>query len=197
MQSLNDFLEEIRKHLSLDNMPLNDSADYVDLAEINFDKEPNIHMLGFPEPNPVISVFEMVIEQISLNRVDRVQLGINELLKYYLTNFQKVKCQEIMYRVELIFERCLQPDFPYTDKLWKFINKSLQNFCLYLMRLQKYESAKVSLETLAHLGKKAAQEGLPTAVTQSALRMVEINAQQLNQEALAAKAKNYRFNLEI
>ncbi|GAB4270513.1 hypothetical protein [Thermincola ferriacetica] len=199
MQTLADFIQEIRQHLATGKHKAQNN-NYLDLATISItDRLPEMQLSGYPAGNPFLPVFEIILEQIRECRLDRIQVGLNELLKSCLANLDNdgLTCREAMYRVRLIFERCLQPDFPYIQHIWEYINIILQNFCLYLLRRQKYNDARTALDTLAQLGRMAVQKGLPTATTQSALRLIEIQARDFGNDCLAAQAKNYRFNLEL
>ncbi len=199
MQNLTEFIQDLRNCLH-QGAEVKENNWYLDISNIEFsDLLPEVHLLGYPQISPFLPVFEIILEQISLCRLDRIKWSINEMIKFYLINLdekQAVSCQELLYRIELVFRRCLMPDFPYQDKVWEYINQALQNLCLYLLNKHIFEEAELALETLAKLGRLSAQESLPTAHTQSALRLIELKAGELAQHAIVSRAKNYRFNLE-
>lgn len=151
--------------------------------------------------DPLAAAVEVIMEQIRYARLDKVKLGINELLKNYILTVDE-SCDErladrYLHQIQLIFKRCLMQDFPYPDEVWNYLGACLQTVGLCLMNQSFFKAAELVVEYIAHMGKTAARHGLPTASTQSCLRTLENRAGELGRTALAAKAKNVRFNLEL
>jgi len=203
MESFREYLGRIKKLLAnATEQTICTDTQYTDLAHANPDaKLPElIAGEGLPE-DPLSAVTEVILEQIRYARLDKVKLGINELLKSYVLAVNET-CDErftdhYLRQVLLIFKRCLMQDFPYPDEVWNYLGTCLQTVALYLMDRSFFKAAGLVVEYLAHMGKTAARRGLPTASTQSCLRTLENRANELGHAALAAKAKNVRFNLEL
>jgi hypothetical protein len=177
-------------------------ARYVDLAHTNPD--PALPELipgeSLPE-DPLARAVEVILDQIRYARLEKINLGINELLKNYVLTVDE-SCDErlanrYLFQIRLIFKRCLMHDFPYQDEVWNYLGACLQTVGLYLMNRSFFKAAELVVEYIGHMGKTAARHGLPTASTQSCLRTLENRAGELGRTALAAKAKNVRFNLEL
>lgn len=143
---------------------------------------------------------ELLMNQIARYNIDKIKVGINELLKHLLTvivpELEQTLAQHCLYRLRLIFKRCLLADFPYPEDIWNYICECLQTSGIFLMDNGFFTAAREVIDSLAAMGRIAALKGLPTATTQSALRILENRALEKNEKQLASTAKNARFNLE-
>ncbi len=203
MESFQDYLTRL-KNLLANASQITVCADdrYTDLARVEPDISLPAQIAGESRlEDPLAAAVEVILEQIRYARLDKIKLGINELLKHYVLTVDE-SCNEefadhYLHQIQLIFKRCLMPDFPYPDEVWNYLGACLQTVGLYLMKRDFFKAAELVVEYLAHMGKTAARRGLPTSSTQSCLRTLENQAAELGREALAAKAKNVRFNLEL
>lgn len=203
MESFNDYVNRLKKLLAGANQKeVCADARYVDLSRADPGPELPALIAGECLPDdPLAAAVEVILEQIHYARLDKVKLGINELLKNYLLTVDEA-CDELLadrylHQLQLIYKRCLMPDFPYPDEVWNYLGACLQTVGLYLMSRSFFEAAELVVEYIAHMGKTAARRGLPTASTQSCLRTLENRAGDLGRTSLAAKTKNVRFNLEL
>lgn len=151
-------------------------------------------------PDILISFQEVMMQEISRCNLDRVQIGINELLKHLLIHIQKENepylAECYLNRLGLIFKRCLMPDFPFPEEVWNYLCACLRSTGIYLLEHGFFVAARETIDFLAGTGRIAALKGLPTANTQSSLRILENKALEKNEKHLASVAKNARFNLE-
>ncbi len=203
MESFEDYLVRIKNLLADANqITVCANARYTNLAHVDPDAALPALIAGESLPeNPLSAAVEVILEQIHYARLDKVKLGLNELLKNYVLIISE-ECDEqftehYLHQVQLIFKRCLMQDFPYQDEIWNYIGACLQTVGLYLLHRGFSNAAELVVEYIAHMGKTAARRGLPTASTQSCLRTLENRARELGRTTLAAKAKNVRFNLEL
>jgi hypothetical protein len=156
-------------------------------------------VLALPSDN--LSGFqEILMKQIASCNMDKVKVGINELLKHLLENIalesEQSLAQRYLYRLRMIFKRCLLPDFPCPEDIWNYICDCLKTAGIFLMDNGFFTASREVIDFLAAMGRIAALKGLPTANTQSSLRILENKALQKGENQLASNAKNARFNLE-
>ncbi|WP_418791743.1 hypothetical protein [Phosphitispora sp. TUW77] len=143
---------------------------------------------------------EIMMEEIAKCHLDKIKTGINELLKYLLAgindNNEKHMAELYMFRLRMIFSRCLMPDFPFSEEIWNYICDCLRTVGSFLVQNCYYEACREIIVSISGMGRLAALEGLPTGNTQSSLRIIENKALENGEKPLAAAAKNARFNLE-
>lgn len=203
MESFEEYVNRLKQLLAGANQKkVCAHASYVNLTHAGPDSALRSLITGeCPPDDPLAAAVEVILEQIRYARLDKVKLGINELLKNYVLTVDE-SCDEqlagrYLHQVQLIFKRCLMQDFPYQDEVWNYLGACLQTVGLYLMNCTFFKAAELVVEYIDHMGKTAARRGLPTASTQSCLRTLENRAGELGHSALAARAKNARFNLEL
>lgn len=199
MEDIGTFICKLRNLLS-DFDSETGQEEYVDLAAIQ-----NLTTAGeladTTVPRDKLVVFqEMMMSEIARCNSDKVKIGINELLKHLLRTINKdtehYLSERYLYRLRMIFKRCLMPDFPFPEEIWNYICDCLRSVGAYLVENEYYIAAREIIDSLAQMGRIAALKGMPTANTQSSLRLIENKALVKNQKELASVAKNARFNLE-
>lgn len=203
-ETLANFVHRVKMILAENDPELSQRyPDYVDLAVIDIDKVNDIGSLLANEAtpaDPLAEVFAITLQQIELGQVDKVKLAINELLKDYLCKLnmdnQSHLTEIYLYRLKQIFKRCMQADFPFHDEVWDYIGNCLKAAGLYLFESDSCPAVKQLLETLAQMGRDAAQQGLPTSNTQACMRALENKAVEKGHADIAIAAKNFRFNME-
>lgn len=143
---------------------------------------------------------EIIMAQIAKCNSDKITIGINELLKHLLITINKENEEELaeryLYRLRMIFKRCLMPDFPFPEEIWNYICDCLRSTGTFLIEEGCFLATQEIIDSLARMGRIAALKGLPTANTQSSLRILENKALDKDEKTLASFAKNARFNLE-
>lgn len=199
MEDLPAYLGKVRDALNI-AFPQQKQDKYLDLAATEEALLPEL-LLTREIPAPDLSYFqEIVTAEIFKCNLDKVKIGINELLKHFLLNIngdnEKILAEDYLYRLRLLFKRCLLPDFPFPEEIWNYICESLRTTGTYVVEKGYFLAARELIESLSQMGRIAASKGMPTASTQSSLRIVENMALEMNQSKLASFAKNARFNLE-
>lgn len=174
---------------------------YIDLAARSMVTQDELATLALALPSDNLSGFqEILMKQIASCNMDKVKVGINELLKHLLENIalesEQSLAQRYLYRLRMIFKRCLLPDFPCPEDIWNYICDCLKTAGIFLMDNGFFTASREVIDFLAAMGRIAALKGLPTANTQSSLRILENKALQKGENQLASNAKNARFNLE-
>jgi len=173
---------------------------YLDLATMDNPVEREKLLSTIPPPDNLASFQEIVMEEIAKCSSDKIKIGINELLKHLLATIDKDRehylAERYLYRVRMVFKRCLLPDFPYAEEVWNYICDCLRSTGTFLVEGDYYIAAREVINSLAGMGRIAALKGLPTANTQSSLRIMENMALKKKEQQLASIAKNARFNLE-
>jgi len=173
---------------------------YLDLSCTKELSSAEILISPLPPADSLITFQEIMMEQIAGCRSDKIKIGINELLKHCLAGMDKEREQELaeryLYRLRMVFKRCLMPDFPFTEEIWNYICDCLRSAGTYLLDREYFIASGEVIDSLAGMGRIAGLKGLPTANTQSSLRMLENKALEKGQKQLASMAKNARFNLE-
>lgn len=203
-ETLSSFVQRVKSILAYTDIGLlKEDAHYLDLANTDMEKIADINSFIANEAtpvNPLAEVFAITLQQIELGQVDKVKLAINELLKDYLIKLasdnQTLITELYMYRLKQIFKRCMQTDFPFHDEIWDYIGSCIKSVGLYLFEVDYHIAIKLLLETLFHMGRNAAQKGLPTSGTQACLRAIENKAIAKGRSDIALTAKNVRFNME-
>lgn len=179
-----------------------EKSEYLDLSQTTrLNKDILLEKIDIlPDYNPLAEAVNLVIKAMQENHLTRIKLGINEILKAYLRDINEQnqkKCTEIYINsIYEIYLYSLQKDFPYTDLLWGYLSNCFHTVSLFLVEIHFEEGCKGFLQMVATMGKTAAQKGLHTSSIQHFLHNIEIRAQELGFENLAAEAKNHRFNLE-
>lgn len=194
-------LKSVLRDAGLDTLTGN--PDYIDLALIDIRDEADLNNIfdnEAPPVNPLAEFLALTLQQIELGQVDKVKLAINELLKDYLVKVnqenQQILTELYFTRLNQIFVRCMQADFPFHDEVWDYISNCLKSVGLYLFEKDFYVAVKLMMENLARMGRNAAQKGMPTSVTQACLRAMENKALDKERNDIARTAKNLRFNIE-
>ncbi len=203
MEDMENFISKVRKYLSdfdSDIMSNSSKGKYIDLAKIqNLATTEELKDSKLPHDN-LMMFQEVIMAEISRCNSDKVKIGINELLKHLLLTIDKDTehhlSERYLYRLRMIFKRCLMPDFPFPEEIWNYICDCLRSAGAYLVENEYYLAAREMIDSLAQMGRIAALKGMPTANTQSSLRIIENRALAKNQKQLASVAKNARFNLE-
>lgn len=151
-------------------------------------------------PDNLSGFQEMLMKQIVCCNIDKVKVGINELLKHLIqtitTESEPSTAQQYLFRLRMIFQRCLLSDFPYPEDIWNYICNCLKTVGVFLTENGYFIASQEVIDFLAAMGRVAALRGLPTANTQSSLRILENKALEKGEKLLASNAKNARFNLE-
>ena len=199
METMQDYLQKIKSALASSSAQ-RDQGQYVDLAVLNGQPFPEDMSDGELPPDDLIGFQEIMMEEISHCGSDKIKIGINEMLKHLLTIINQESEQRLaeryMYRLKLIFKRCLAPDFPFPEEIWNYICDYLRSIGTYLLERGYFTATREIIDALAGMGRIAALKDLPTANTQSSLRILENKALAKGDKHLAALAKNARFNLE-
>lgn len=199
MESLEAYLTRIRSvlaHVTIDKP----AGRYLDLATSG--QSINPEELSAPTvPEEQLALFqEAVLEQVARCNTDKTKIGINELLKHLLLTIapemEHFTAERYLYRLRIIFKRCLMPDFPFPEEIWNYMCDCLKSAGSFLIEQGYFTASREVIDSLAGMGRIAALKGLPTANTQSSLRILENKALEKNQTPLALAAKNARFNLE-
>ena len=199
MGDLDCFLANIRdalKHSVFDK----NSTQYLDLSTIGNQVLKNDLFTAASPQDCLISFQTLVMSEISKSNSDKIKIGINELLKHLLAiinrEHEHFLSERHLYRLRMIFKRCLMPDFPFPEEIWNYICDCLRSAGSFLVEQEYYIAAREIIDSLAQMGRIAALKGMPTANTQSSLRILENKALEKGQKQLALTAKNARFNLE-
>lgn len=199
MEPLELFLSKIR--ISLESAVFDKDTDkYSDLSGIkNQLLFEDLTSIVTPQ-DCLVSFQEIIMNEISKCNSDKIKIGINELLKHLLTIITSEQehylAERHLYRLRMIFKRCLLPDFPFPEEIWNYICDCLRSTGVYLVENEYYIAAREIIDSLTQMGRIAALKGMPTANTQSSLRIIENRALSKDQKQLASVAKNARFNLE-
>ncbi|HWI54597.1 MAG TPA: hypothetical protein VNT57_02815 [Desulfobacteria bacterium] len=199
MESLEQFLNKIRT--TLENSVFNQDTDcYPDLSNIRNPVSTEDLTSPVTPQDCLVSFQEIIVNEITKCNSDKIKIGINELLKHLLTTItpeqEHYLSERYLYRLRMIFKRCLMPDFPFPEEIWNYICDCLRSVGAYLVENDYYIAAQEIIDSLAQMGRIAALKGMPTANTQSSLRLIENEALARDQKRLASVAKNARFNLE-
>ncbi|MHB9095526.1 MAG: hypothetical protein ACYC21_12730 [Eubacteriales bacterium] len=199
MEKLDLYLTRLRDELALSVFDTGKS-EYLDLAATENITSP-AELASLAQPPDQLSGFqEIIMGEVANCHLDKTKIGINELLKHLLViinpDLEEFLAERYMYRLRMIFRRCLMPDFPFQEEIWNYICDCLRSTGSFLIRGGYFTAAREIIDSLAGMGRIAALKGLPTANTQASLRTLENKALQKNEKQLALTAKNARFNLE-
>lgn len=199
MESLDIYMSKVAQALAR-SVPDKAEGLYTDLAAAEtFTQEKPGADAGTP-PDNLVSFQEIMMVEIANCNLDKIQLGINELLKHFLKTISRDReqymAEQYLYRLRMIFKRCLLPDFPFAEEIWNYICACLRSTGSHLLEQEYYAAVREIIDSLSGMGRIAALHGLPTANTQSSLRILENKALEKNEKQLASVAKNARFNLE-
>ncbi|MDD2422080.1 MAG: hypothetical protein PHC60_07500 [Heliobacteriaceae bacterium] len=161
----------------------------------------------YPPFDGLTAAFELLLAALAAHQLTRVCLGINELLKHYLsTLFQagppadpEKHTHYYLHPLRQVFEYGRSPGFPFPDSLWAHLSACLTATGLTLVQENQWPALKVLLPEIADLGRQAARDGLPTAHLQHFFRRLEDSCQSQGKEAKSVSrlARNLRFNLEV
>ncbi len=198
MKKTDRFLAGIRLELKRSENA-NDNG-YIDLAKSETVPAQE-ELLSPVTPSEGLSGFqEIMMEEIARCHLDKIKIGINEMLKHLLSQInrenEETMAELYMYRLRMIFSRCLMPDFPFPEEVWNYICDCLRTVGSFLAQDGFYEACREIIDATAGMGRIAALQGLPTGNTQSTLRTLENKALENGEKQLASVAKNARFNLE-
>lgn len=200
METIHCFLNNLRDLLARSSFDSN-SDGYLDLAANETLNSIEGLLSAVPPCDNLISFQETILAEIARCNSDKIKMGINELLKHLLiiinADNEHYLAERFLYRLRMIFKRCLLPDFPYAEEIWNYICDCLRSTGTFLVDHGYFGAAQEVIDSLASMGRIAALKGLPTAKTQSSLRILENKALAKNEKQLASIAKNARFNLEI
>ncbi|MBU7008699.1 hypothetical protein [Phosphitispora fastidiosa] len=198
MENTDRFLVRIR--LELENSQTAGNNGYIDLAKLEAVPSPQELLSPVAPPGGLSGFQEIMMEEIAKCHLDKIKTGINELLKYLLARInvenEEPMAELYMYRLRMIFSRCLMPDFPFTEEVWNYICEGLRTVGSFLVQNGFYDACREIIDSTAGMGRIAALKGLPTGNTQSSLRILENKALENGEKSLASAAKNARFNLE-
>ena len=199
MGDLDCFLANIRDALKNSVFDKN-SNQYLDLSTIGNQVLKSDLLTAASPQDCLISFQTLIMSEISKSNSDKIKIGINELLKHLLAiinrEHEHFLSERHLYRLKMIFKRCLMPDFPFQEEIWNYICDCLRSTGSFLMDDGYFMASREIIDSLAGMGRIAALRGLPTANTQSSLRILENKAMEKNEKLLASTAKNARFNLE-
>ena len=193
------YLARLREELSRGSNCEN--TKYIELSNISMVSRDELKASALALPADDLSGFqEILIKQIAGCNIDKVKVGINELLKHLLEAIteqsEHTLAKRYLQRLRMIFKRCLLPDFPFSEDIWNYICDCLKTTGIVLMAGGFFIASREVIDFLAAMGRISALKGLPTANTQSSLRILENKAMEKGDYELAAIAKNARFNLE-
>lgn len=193
------YLARLREELSRGSNCEN--TKYIELSNISMVTRDELKASALALPADDLSGFqEILIKQIAGCNIDKVKVGINELLKHLLETIteesEQTLAKRYLQRLRMIFKRCLLPDFPFSEDIWNYICDCLKTTGIVLMAGGFFIASREVIDFLATMGRISALKGLPTANTQSSLRILENKAMEKGDYKLAANAKNARFNLE-
>lgn len=176
---------------------------YIDLANIPNPLDKNKLLQGInqvPPANPLDEAFCYVLSALRFGYLDLVKIGTNEMLKAFLIQIneenQEPLTKVIMSKIQQLFLYSYQNAFPYNDLLWEYLSLCFDTVCFYLVEMGMERGCEIFLNTVASLGKLAAQKGLHTSSLQHFLHNLEVRAREQNLNDLAHIAKNHRFNIE-
>lgn len=199
MENISAFMLRIKQLLD-DAKPNPGRETYLDLAKLQNLTSVRELLSSTAPPDDLVTFQETMMEEISRFNSDKIKVGINELLKHLLINIdherEHILAEIYLYRLRVIFKRCLMPDFPFPEEIWNYICDCLRSAGLFLVENGYYIASREVIDSLAQMGRIAALKGMPTANTQSSLRILENKALEQSQKPLASMAKNARFNLE-
>lgn len=201
MENMEAYLSRLRQELARGSD--SNKTKYLDLADSSMvspaDLSASASHSALP-PDNLAGFQEIIMNQIAGCNIDKIKVGVNELLKHLLTviaaESEHTLAQHYLYRLRMIFKRCLLSDFPFPEDIWNYICKCLQTAGIFLIDNGFFAASREVIDSLAAMGRIAALKGLPTATTQSALRILENRALEKDEKQLASTAKNARFNLE-
>jgi len=196
VKQLKSILGEVRVETTMQ------PSTYIDLSCLDNHQDLKLRLASEELPrDPLAEALDLILHKVVYCQVEKVKLGINELLKAYLQAVnqenEKPVTQLYLSRLDLIFRRCLIGDFPYQQEVWDYLGGCLNTTGLYLINQGLSAAARELLDIIFHLGKLAAQKGLQTSTTQGYLRVLEEGAVRQGYPDLASSAKNFRFNLEL
>lgn len=199
MENYSVYLAKIRSALKY--LPSGQKhGNYLDLATIEHISSKDELLNSEPPQSGLADFQEIIIKEISECHLDKVKIGINELLKHLLAHISKENelflVNSYLCRLRMIFKRCLLPDFPFSEEIWNYVCECLRTAGSFMVENDLFHGANEIIDSLAQMGRIAASRNLPTASTQSSLRIIENIAHAKNQHQLASKAKNARFNME-
>lgn len=190
------FVEELQKILSQPLSPEDHS--YLDLSAA---KEVSLDMLAdVPPADPLTEAVGLILDSMNHGPFELTRLGINELLKSYLSRVSKENersCTrsylDCIYQLYLF---ALLERYPYTDLFWEYLSLCFDTVSRHLVEHKLLVSCQVFLSKVTLMGKWAAQKNLHTNLIQHFLHNMEIWAREEGYLELADSAKNHRFNLE-
>ena len=198
MEDTDKFLARVRRELNRSEFKNNNS--YIDLAIVESVPPAEVLFSSEPPPDRLAGFQEIIIEEIAKCNLDKIKIGINELMKHLLVQISKdneeIMAECYMYRLRMLFNRCLMPDFPFQEEIWNYICDCLKTVGSFLVEQGYYEACREIIDTTAGMGRIAALKGLPTGTTQSSLRILENKAMEHGEKQLASVSRNARFNLE-
>lgn len=153
-----------------------------------------------PLSDPLIRVLGLILETMTKGPFELTRLGVNELLKSYLSRVQKeneapcTRCYlDCIYQLYLY---SLLEHYPYPDLFWESLSRYFDAVSRYLIENKLADSCEIFLKKVSAMGKFAALKGLPTSSLQHFLHNIEIWAREEGFPELADSARNHRFNLE-
>ncbi|MEW6623949.1 MAG: hypothetical protein AB1420_12615 [Bacillota bacterium] len=178
-------------------------SDYCDLSYLThiksglFDPEKKLPDSDYP----LGEVSLLITRAINHNYLDKIKIGLNELLKGYLRKLEKdnqANCTHLFIsRVKETFQHTLLPSFPHTEEVWLYLCKCLQPVGYYLLENGYIEASVHLADYVAAMGKTAAKKGLHTDKIQQFFRMIELKAMEMGLEHLSGHVKNHRHNIEL
>ncbi len=199
MEKIEVFLAAIRGALAGSAL-IREAGGYVDLATAAGPVSPEAAGTADTPPDTLITFQQLVMGEIARCNADKIKIAVNELLRHLLATItpdrEHYLAERYLYRVRMIFKRCLMPDFPFSEEIWNYICDCLRSVGSFMVEKGYFTAAREIIDSLAGMGRIAALKGLPTANTQSSLRILENKALEKNEKQLASVAKNARFNLE-
>lgn len=196
-QTCAEFVANIQEILATQS---NQEKYYLDLSIIEKITLEELHRTpDLPPPDPVEMVFELILEEIHREHVDKIIYGLNELYKSYLRQIEEHNQEELSQRygkrIFYLFNRSLHTCF--VDEVWNFLSQSFRAVSLYLLEKGFLQACFQFWDYAAAMGKLAVKNGLPTDYMQSSLRLFEVQAEEQGHKELSRYIKKLRHDLEV
>lgn len=194
-----DFIKKLQEILTMPGDQTK-QAKYLNLKEVDrVNPEDLLQGNDLPPSDPLELAFEMLLKEVQQEHLDKVMLGLNELLKSYLRNLndhnQAQLTSQYCKRIVYLFRRSLNT-FCYSEEIWDFLSYCFKPVSIYMLQQGFYTACKMFWEYASQMGKLAVKHNLHTDSLQRSLRIFEVFAEENHCQELADFAKNLRHNLE-
>ncbi|HHX95150.1 MAG TPA: hypothetical protein GX691_04950 [Clostridia bacterium] len=202
--SITDFVQNLRAILNnTEEKSTENCSNYLDLGENNQCslEQLELSQQSLPKDNPIHLAFSQIFQSLRNNHFDRVKLGLNEIIQYYLLNSGENHLgrfsKEILEHIYLIVLYFTHEAFPFDRYFFNYLTKCYQSACSFLLSGHKNAEIQLFTDHIVAVGKIVSQKQMDTCGIHLLLRNIETFAMENHLMDLADKARNSRHTLEI